>query len=130
MLSLKAIWLSHKHFATKGEAMACAIFLMELHNRRLYEQVETWFRLHGKTVGIASTDNGWSEFSAHLFKRRHERFRKLFGPFRFGEVREVSAPKGTGTHGVHGAVELRHDVPLHDVGQFVSVLMLGKCLFK
>ena len=73
-----------------------------------------------------STDSGGGEFSAHLFKCRCERFRQLFCTFRFGEVWQVGAPKGTGTHGVHRAVELRHDVPFHDVGQFVPALMIGK----
>ena len=77
-------------------------------------------------VGRVSTDSGGSEFSSYLFECRHERFRQLFGPFRFGEVREMGAPKGTGAHGVYGAIELRHDVPFHDVGQLVSALMIGK----
>lgn len=79
--------------------------------------------------GRVSTGSSGGEFSAHLFECRRECFRQLFGPFHFGEVRQMGAPKGTGAHGVYGAIELRHDVPFHDVGQFVPALMIGKCLF-
>lgn len=78
------------------------------------------------TQGRASTESGGGEFSAYLFECRCERFRQLLAPFRFGEIRQMGAPKGTGPYCVHSAVELRHDVPFHDVGQFVSALMIGK----
>ena len=77
----------------------------------------------------ASNDSDRGVFSPYLFECRYERFRQLFCTFRFGEVWQVGAPKGTATHGIHGAVELRHDVPLHDVDQFVLALMIGKCFF-
>lgn len=96
-----------KRFATEGAALAGEIY----------------------TQGRVSTDSDRGIFSAHLFECRYKRFRQLFSPFRFGEVWEMGAPKGTGAHGVYGAVELRHDVPFHDVGQFVPALMIGKCLF-
>ncbi len=82
--------------------------------------------VNGKTHESSSSYNRYSKFSAHFFKCRYKRFRQLLGPFRFGKVRQMGAPKGTGAHGVYGAIELRHDVPFHDVGQLVSALMVGK----